>query len=127
MCTFCLLIYYRVSSESGADDSYLQLPVSVFVPAALSLLALVVCCLSCCLRCCGCCSCCMTTREHQSLLDVAASTQHQSQRKPHAQPTSLQSLCVRGGQPHFPSPLLPFHSFPFCFILRAFGYANCNV
>jgi len=71
---------FRVSSETRSDDSYLQLPLSVFVPAVLSALALVICCLSCCLRFCGCCNCCLATREHQSLL-TTGSTAHQSQRK----------------------------------------------
>ena len=78
----------RVSPDRQTDDSYLQLPVSVFVPAVLSFLAIVICCLSCCLRCCGCCDCCLATREHQSLLN-GVSAPHQSQRKS----TSLVETC----------------------------------
>ena len=75
-----LCCLFRVSSDTESSDSYLQLPVSVFVPAVLSSLAIIICCLSCCLRCCGCCNCCLATREHQSLLNPASAT-HQSHSK----------------------------------------------
>ena len=48
MCWYVAVL--RVSTQSRADSRYLNLPLSVFVPALLSSLALIICCLCYCLR-----------------------------------------------------------------------------